>query len=117
MYSSRKITGNIIHSVVPNTITYSGGLGNRIHPTEKPTVILEYFIELLSNKGDTVLDTFAGSGSCGSACNTLDRNCVLIERDKQMFTLMEERLFPKSLKLFDINLEIESNPDAENHRE
>jgi DNA modification methylase len=106
VYASRKTTGDIIHAVVPNTITYSGGLGNRIHPTEKPVVVLEYFIELLSNKGDIVLDTFAGSGSCGVACNTLDRNCVLIERDKKMFTSMEERLFPENLQLFNINSEI-----------
>jgi len=83
-----KRTGNLIHCVIPNSITYSGGLGGKIHPTQKPTEILKYFIELLSNPGDTVLDTFAGSGSTGVACNDLGRDCILIERDPKMFNTM-----------------------------
>lgn len=82
-----------IQCVIPNTITYSGGLGkNKIHPTQKPVEILEYFIELLSNQGDTVLDTFAGSGSTGVAAYNLNRKCILIERDTEMFTKMKNRI-------------------------
>lgn len=89
----KRTTEGLVQCVIPNTITYSGGLGkNKIHPTQKPTEVLEYFIELLSNKGDTVLDTFAGSGSTGVACNKLDRNCILIERDKVMFDKMQNRI-------------------------
>ena len=87
-----KDTG-VIECIIPNTITYSGGLGkNKIHPTEKPVEILEYFIELLSNPGDTVLDTFAGSGSCGVAAHNTGRDAILIERDTKMFTKMKERV-------------------------
>ena len=79
--------------MIPNTITYSGGLGkDKIHPTQKPEEILEYFIALLSNPGDTVLDTFAGSGSTGVACQKSGRHCVLIERDPTMFKLMQQRI-------------------------
>ena len=94
MLNDRKKTdAGLIQCVIPNTITYSGGLGkNKIHPTQKPTEILEYFIELLSNSGDTVLDTFAGSGSTGVACHNLNRNCVLIERDPAMFQKMQTRI-------------------------
>ena len=68
MYDGLKKTDNIVHCIIPNTITYSGGLGkNKIHPTEKPVELLEYFISLLSNPGDTILDSFAGSGSAGVA--------------------------------------------------
>jgi site-specific DNA-methyltransferase (adenine-specific) len=89
----KKSDDGLIQCVIPNTITYSGGLGKgKIHPTQKPTEILEYFIELLSNPGDTVLDTFAGSGSTGVACNTRNRNCVLIERDPAMFEKMKARI-------------------------
>ena len=97
MITNRKTTGTIVHSIVPNTITYSGGLGKgKIHPTQKPTEILEYFIELLSNPGDTVLDTFAGSGSTGVAAKTTNRNAILIERDSKMFAKMSERFEDKS---------------------
>jgi len=94
MLNDRKKTDTgLIQCVIPNTITYSGGLGkNKIHPTQKPTEILEYFIELLSNPGDTVLDTFAGSGSTGVACHTLNRDCILIERDPAMFQKMKTRI-------------------------
>jgi site-specific DNA-methyltransferase (adenine-specific) len=92
MLADRKRDGDIIQCVVPNTITYSGGLGrNKIHPTQKPTEILEYFIELLSKPGDTVLDTFAGSGSTGMAAEKLGRNCILIERDVKMFAAMSKQ--------------------------
>ena len=87
----------LVQCVIPNTITYSGGLGkNKIHPTEKPVEILEYFVELLSNPGDTVLDTFAGSGSTGIACENRNRNCILIERDPTMFEKMQTRITNKT---------------------
>lgn len=82
-----------VQIVVPNTITFSGGLGkNKIHPTQKPVEILEYFIELLTNSGDLILDTFAGSGSVGEACYNTRRECILIERDDQMFQRMKQRI-------------------------
>ena len=97
MLKDRKQENDIIQCVIPNTITYSGGLGkDKIHPTQKPTEILEYFISLLSNEGDTVLDTFAGSGSTGIACHNQNRNCILIERDSKMFAQMKSRIDVKT---------------------
>lgn len=99
MLADRKRTqDNLIQCVIPNTITYSGGLGkDKIHPTQKPTEILEYFIELLSNEGDCVLDTFAGSGSTGIACHNKNRNCILVERDSEMYIKMKQRIDKKTL--------------------
>lgn len=92
MIKSRKVDNGKVQAIIPNTITYSGGLGkDKIHPTQKPTEILEYFIELCTNPGDTVLDTFAGSGSTGIAARNTGRACVLIERDKKMFDKMSDR--------------------------
>lgn len=92
MIEGRKKTEDTVHAVIPNTITYSGGLGKKVHPTQKPTEILEYFIELLTLPGDLVLDTFAGSGSTGKAAEALGRNAVLIERDKKMYSKMLKNL-------------------------
>jgi site-specific DNA-methyltransferase (adenine-specific) len=101
MLADRKRNGDLIQCVIPNTITYSGGLGkDKIHPTQKPTEILEYFIELLSNPGDLILDTFAGSGSTGIAADSRNRNCILIERDSQMFNKMQERINDNVLPSF-----------------
>ena len=93
MLRERKQEGDIIQCVIPNTITYSGGLGkNKIHPTEKPVELLTYFVELLSNPGDTVLDTFAGSGSTAVAAELAGRNSIVIERDTKMYAKMVERI-------------------------
>jgi DNA modification methylase len=92
MINTRKTTGNISHAIIPNTLTYSGGLGGKVHPTQKPTEILEYFIELLTNPGDVVLDTFAGSGSTGEAARNLGRKSILLEKDKTMYNTMLNRL-------------------------
>jgi DNA modification methylase len=105
----KRTTEGLVQCVIPNTITYSGGLGrNKIHPTQKPTEVLEYFIELLSNEGDTVLDTFAGSGSTGVSCNKLNRNCILIERDTVMFGKMQERINDLTTDTLDTELFEES---------
>ena len=85
MLAQRKTENGKIQAVIPNTITFSGGSGKKIHPTQKPVEILQYLIELLTHSGDIVLDTFAGSGSTGKACEASGRSCILIERDKKMF--------------------------------
>ena len=93
MLDSRKRKDDIVECVIPNTLTYSGGLGrDKIHPTQKPTEILEYFVALLSRPGDTVLDTFAGSGSTGVAAHNQGRKSILIERDTKMFAAMARRI-------------------------
>jgi DNA modification methylase len=97
MILSRKQSNGKVQAIIPNTITYSGGLGkDKIHPTQKPTEILEYFIELCTNPGDVVLDTFAGSGSTGIAAKNTGRDCVLVERDAKMFAKMSERFVNRS---------------------
>lgn len=97
MIAKRKVENGKIQAIIPNTITFSGGIVNKIHPTQKPVELLQYFIELLSNKGDTILDTFAGSGSTGIAADTCGRNAILIERDKAMFDKMDKQFFTTNL--------------------
>ena len=92
MLQNQKRDADVVHCVIPNTITYSGGLGkDKIHPTQKPVEVLRYFIELCTNTNDKVLDTFAGSGSTGIACKETNRKYVLIERDTKMFSLMKKK--------------------------
>jgi len=92
MLERQKRSGDVIECVIPNTITYSGGLGkDKIHPTQKPVEVLRYFVELCTDPGDTVMDTFAGSGSTGMACKDAGRKYILIERDPKMFGLMKKK--------------------------
>lgn len=65
---------------------------SRIHPTEKPLILLKRLIEIHSNKGDIVLDCFAGSFSTGLACKYLERDFIGIEIDKNYFELGKNRI-------------------------
>ena len=50
-----------------------------LHPTQKPTSLLEYLIRTYSNPGDLVLDNTMGSGSTGEACINTGRKFIGIE--------------------------------------
>ena len=63
-----------------------------IHPTQKPTELFEYLIKTYTNEGDIVLDNCAGSGTTGIACMNTNRNCILIEKDKNYFDIINERI-------------------------
>ena len=62
------------------------------HPTQKPLRLIKDLIEKHSNPGDLVLDTFAGTGTTAHACVLLDRKYIMIEKDKEYFKIIEERL-------------------------
>ena len=54
--------------------------GQKIHPARFPGVLPEFFIKLLTNEGDTVLDPFAGSNTTGAVAETLQRRWIAIEK-------------------------------------
>lgn len=62
------------------------------HPTQKPLSLITNLIEKHSNPGDVVLDSFAGTGTTGHACSILKRDYILIEKNKEYFEIIENRL-------------------------
>lgn len=74
--------------------------GNVNHPTQKPTELISYLIEKSSNKGDLVLDTFAGSCTTAIASRQKDRSCICFEIDKQYCKVGEKVLFGTAQTLF-----------------
>ena len=74
---------------LPNTESNSHYLrhckatGARVHPARFPAALPEYFIRMLTDPGDTVLDPFAGSCVSGEVAERLRRKwiCVELERD------------------------------------
>lgn len=62
------------------------------HPTIKPLDIIENLIINSSQKNDTVLDCFMGSGTTGVACKNLNRNFIGIELDENYFKIAKERI-------------------------
>ena len=62
------------------------------HPTEKPVELCEWLIKSYTNKGDTVLDSCAGSGTtCIAAINT-SRNYIAMESEEKYCRAMEKRI-------------------------
>ena len=64
----------------------------KIHPTQKPVNLLKKLILLFTDKGDTVIDPCAGSGSTLRACAELERNCYGFEVDKQFYKAAKEKM-------------------------
>lgn len=57
------------------------------HPTQKPVMILERFINAYTNTGDVVLDIFAGTASTLIACDNLNRKFAGCELDSEYYQL------------------------------
>lgn len=54
-----------------------------IHPARFPVELPSFFIKMLTEEGDTVLDIFGGSNTCGFAAEMLDRRWVTFELNKE----------------------------------
>jgi site-specific DNA-methyltransferase (adenine-specific) len=77
----------------PKTILeFSNPNNNSLHPTQKPTALLEYLIKTYTNEGDTVLDFTMGSGSTGVAAKNTNRKFIGIEMDKNYFDIAKNRI-------------------------
>lgn len=66
--------------------------GRAIHPTEKPSALLEILVRTSCPPGGLVGDFFAGSGAAGEACAMADRNYVGCEIDPEMAVAARARL-------------------------
>lgn len=62
------------------------------HSTEKPVALIEWILKYYSKEGDTILDPTMGSGSCGVACNNMNRDFIGIEKDEEIFKVAKSRL-------------------------
>jgi site-specific DNA-methyltransferase (adenine-specific) len=64
----------------------------RCHPTQKSLSLFEALIEKHSNEGDTVVDTFLGSGTTALACKNKKRRFSGCEVNPEYFKKVEEFL-------------------------
>ena len=67
-------------------------IGNKVHPTEKPVELMQYYIENSSKENNIVLDPFMGSGTTGVACINTNRNFIGMELDDKYFEIAKERI-------------------------
>lgn len=84
--------GKPIHDFVETSTISSSERKLGKHPTQKPVALMEHFISLLSNPGDTILDPFMGSGSTGVAAINANRKFIGIELNEEYFDLAYKRI-------------------------
>ena len=63
-----------------------------LHPTQKPVQLMEFFVKVLTNEGETVLDPFMGSGSVGVAAKKNNRNFIGVEINENYFQIATRRI-------------------------
>lgn len=66
--------------------------GKKLHNTQKPLKLLERIIAISSNKGDLVLDLFAGTMTTGAAAKKLGREYIMIELNSKYCEYGKRRL-------------------------
>jgi len=65
---------------------------DKIHPTEKPVELMEYYVNNSTKPDGVVLDPFMGSGTTGVACVNTGRKFIGIELDPRYFDVACERI-------------------------
>jgi site-specific DNA-methyltransferase (adenine-specific) len=75
-----------------------GVKGETLIATQKPVALLEYLIRTYTLKGETVLDSCAGSGSTAIACIRTGRNYVMMEKDENHFNTIRKRVQTEMLE-------------------
>ncbi len=63
-----------------------------LHPTQKPTSLMSYFLRTYGSEGDIVCDPFMGSGTTLRACKDLKINCIGIEIEEKYCEIAVNRL-------------------------
>lgn len=73
-------------SFQPETKPYKG------HPAAFPIELPENCMKLFSYEGDTVMDSFMGSGTCGVCAVKMNRNFIGVEKSKKYFINAKKRI-------------------------
>lgn len=70
----------------------NGKVKSSVHPTVKPLALMERIILASSNKGDVILDIFAGSGSTLVAAKRHNRNFIGCDSNSSFVKIANQRL-------------------------
>lgn len=65
---------------------------NKIHPTQKPSELIEWLVKTFTNENDLVLDNCIGSGTTAIASINTNRNWIGIELEDEYIDKANERI-------------------------
>lgn len=71
--------------------------GRSLHPTQKPLDLMKWLVLTYSDRGDTILEPFAGSGSTLAAAAYHGRKAIAIEQNQEYCDVIAERLEKRNL--------------------
>ncbi|MBP6823716.1 MAG: site-specific DNA-methyltransferase [Acidobacteria bacterium] len=84
------------------------------YPTQKPLLLMERIISLVTKEGDCVLDPFCGSGTTLVAAQLLNRTAIGIDLSEDAVELVKKRLAEPTMsqsRLLDVGREAYRNAD------
>ncbi|MFD1168689.1 DNA-methyltransferase [Oceanobacillus caeni] len=84
--------GKVLHDFIETGVAANGERKFGKHPTQKPVQLMEFFVKVLTNEGETVLDPFMGSGSAGVAAKLNNRNFIGVEISEDYFQIATRRI-------------------------
>ena len=96
-----KLESNATPQTLPieNFYDLAGSFGNCRHEGgvdfrsgKKPEILLQIILKHFSNKGDLVLDSFAGSGTTGAVAHKMGRRWIMVELGDHIHTHIIPRL-------------------------
>lgn len=90
----KDLKGDLVESVWNDIPPVNPVASERMNfPTQKPEALLERIILSSSNKGDIVLDAFAGSGTTAAVAEKLGRRWIAMDCGKLAIYTIQKRLF------------------------
>ena len=69
------------------------------HPCQIPEKVISNIIQTTANKGDIIIDVFAGSGTTGFVAKKLGYDSIMYEIDKNYCEIIKTRVFQTKLLL------------------
>ena len=68
----------------------------KVHPTQKPVQLLEYFVRLFTDAGDVVIDPVAGSGTTLLAAEMCGRKSYGFEIQREYYNAFQRDIAPRA---------------------
>jgi site-specific DNA-methyltransferase (adenine-specific) len=98
-----------------NVLHLATECNNKNHSAAFPEGLPEWFIKLFTKENDTVLDPFMGSGTTLFVSKRMKRNSIGIEIVPEYFEMVESKLDPVELFLFEPNQVYEKTKKSKIH--
>ena len=101
----------VTHTGYPVSVVRFACSNGSHHDTEKPVKLIEWLVRTYTLECESVLDFCAGSGTTAVACMRSGRNCVCVEKDKDIFGVMRERVIrerDEAFEKFGTEIEVET---------